>query len=499
MEFKVWVEGIQRVVCGVTEDTTCHDVVIALAHAIGRTGRFKLIEKWRENERLVPPSECPLKLLRSWGEYAGDVQYMLKCSGENSTRSSAGKSSYKSLRNEEKYLNNLAQHLNTAHSPPQSRRNVKRNLTFSGAHKSNILTPVKGQSRKPPLPPFENSSLDSVEEQSSLSSHSSSSPYSSFQSASSAKRTEDLGFPHIPERPRYDHFKIGTPAATSSTLSTPVTSPKVTLTNGEEDQLTDSIEGQDCRMPYENLRNKGRDCHMPYQNLENKDQDCQMPHQNFQTNNSGSHVDPHSYRNGIESTHSRFQHPKVLSQSAGVSELRMRFFNGSSDRDALTSNSISNPKNSDYSSLSVSHNNRLPTSRLKTNETVSEKKDHKGYHASSQISGQQSQKDDNDSKISLSRINQHSSGSNHVDNQSYSMSSGMHLNENPSHQQHLSSVHFTETDENRNTKKDLSALLGRGDLNGISRDDLVRLVNLQIERLNAQEDQLKLLESGKFF
>lgn len=38
MELKVWVEGIQRIVCGVTETTTCQDVVYALAHATGQTG-----------------------------------------------------------------------------------------------------------------------------------------------------------------------------------------------------------------------------------------------------------------------------------------------------------------------------------------------------------------------------------------------------------------------------------------------------------------------------
>lgn len=35
MELKVWVDGIQRVVCGVSEQTTCQEVVIALAQAIG--------------------------------------------------------------------------------------------------------------------------------------------------------------------------------------------------------------------------------------------------------------------------------------------------------------------------------------------------------------------------------------------------------------------------------------------------------------------------------
>lgn len=37
MELKVWVDGIQRVVCGVSEQTTCQEVVIALAQAIGES------------------------------------------------------------------------------------------------------------------------------------------------------------------------------------------------------------------------------------------------------------------------------------------------------------------------------------------------------------------------------------------------------------------------------------------------------------------------------
>lgn len=37
MELKVWVDGVQRIVCGVTEVTTCQEVVIALAQAIGET------------------------------------------------------------------------------------------------------------------------------------------------------------------------------------------------------------------------------------------------------------------------------------------------------------------------------------------------------------------------------------------------------------------------------------------------------------------------------
>lgn len=41
MELKVWVDGIQRVVCGVSEQTTCQEVVIALAQAIGESPQGK--------------------------------------------------------------------------------------------------------------------------------------------------------------------------------------------------------------------------------------------------------------------------------------------------------------------------------------------------------------------------------------------------------------------------------------------------------------------------
>jgi Ras association domain-containing protein 7/8 len=39
------------------------DVVYALAHATGKTGRFTLIERWRNNERLLAPQEHPIKVM----------------------------------------------------------------------------------------------------------------------------------------------------------------------------------------------------------------------------------------------------------------------------------------------------------------------------------------------------------------------------------------------------------------------------------------------------
>uniref|UniRef100_A0A8C4WWY4 Ras association domain family member 8a n=1 Tax=Eptatretus burgeri TaxID=7764 RepID=A0A8C4WWY4_EPTBU len=81
MELKVWVEGVQRVVCGVTETTTCQDVVIALAQALGRTGRYTLIEQWRNTERHLSPTEAPLLALAKWGQHSGDVCFVLRCTG----------------------------------------------------------------------------------------------------------------------------------------------------------------------------------------------------------------------------------------------------------------------------------------------------------------------------------------------------------------------------------------------------------------------------------
>ncbi|CAH0402358.1 unnamed protein product [Chilo suppressalis] len=92
MELKVWVEGIQRIVCGVTETTTCQDVVFALAHATGKVGRFTLIERWRNNERLLAPQEYPLKILMKWGEYSNDIQFILRRSDSNNSQNQKSQS-----------------------------------------------------------------------------------------------------------------------------------------------------------------------------------------------------------------------------------------------------------------------------------------------------------------------------------------------------------------------------------------------------------------------
>uniref|UniRef100_A0A3B4UPZ3 Ras association domain family member 7b n=1 Tax=Seriola dumerili TaxID=41447 RepID=A0A3B4UPZ3_SERDU len=78
---KVWVEGVVRVVCGVSRSTSCQDVVIALAQAIGQTGRYILILKLRENEKHLVADDCPLQHLAQLGQLAPEVQFILRRTG----------------------------------------------------------------------------------------------------------------------------------------------------------------------------------------------------------------------------------------------------------------------------------------------------------------------------------------------------------------------------------------------------------------------------------
>lgn len=75
----MWVEGQPRLISGITEATNCQDIIFALAHATNRVGKFSLVEKWRTSERSLSPQDQPIKILNKWGEYASDVQFILRC------------------------------------------------------------------------------------------------------------------------------------------------------------------------------------------------------------------------------------------------------------------------------------------------------------------------------------------------------------------------------------------------------------------------------------
>ncbi|XP_061745690.1 ras association domain-containing protein 8 isoform X2 [Nerophis ophidion] len=81
MELKVSVDGLPRLVCGVTEETTSQDVVTVLAQALGQPGRYMLRESYKDFERCMAPNERPLETLRKYGEHAKEVRLTLLHSG----------------------------------------------------------------------------------------------------------------------------------------------------------------------------------------------------------------------------------------------------------------------------------------------------------------------------------------------------------------------------------------------------------------------------------
>lgn len=133
MELKVWVDGIKRVVCGVTDNTTCQDIVIALAQAMGRTGRFTLIEKWRESERPLAPGECPLLVLQKWGEFAGEVKLMLYESGTRKKQKHSEKDS-DIQKVPDRFTHNFTPPVKTSEAV------IRRSLTFSGGRKQDAFS-----------------------------------------------------------------------------------------------------------------------------------------------------------------------------------------------------------------------------------------------------------------------------------------------------------------------------------------------------------------------
>lgn len=52
MNLQVWVDGVERSVSGVTENTTCTQLIYALAHATGQKGKFVLVESFRNTVSL---------------------------------------------------------------------------------------------------------------------------------------------------------------------------------------------------------------------------------------------------------------------------------------------------------------------------------------------------------------------------------------------------------------------------------------------------------------
>ncbi|KAF8796396.1 Ras association domain-containing protein 8 [Argiope bruennichi] len=149
MELKVWVDGIQRVVCGVTEASTCQDVVYALAHATGQTGRFTLVEKWRNSERLLAPQEQPLKVLTKWGEYANDVHFVMRRSSGDAKVSSGNNQSQNNNKRQHDFLRGFSPSGSNKQKIPLNNKEIKKSLTFSCGHGSSGS--VSSENSTPPI------------------------------------------------------------------------------------------------------------------------------------------------------------------------------------------------------------------------------------------------------------------------------------------------------------------------------------------------------------
>ncbi|EFO83061.1 hypothetical protein CRE_00781 [Caenorhabditis remanei] len=77
MELKINIDGLERSVSGVTENTTCSQIIYALAHATSQRGRFVMVEKYRNVERRLAPNDRPLETLRKWREHAANVTFQM--------------------------------------------------------------------------------------------------------------------------------------------------------------------------------------------------------------------------------------------------------------------------------------------------------------------------------------------------------------------------------------------------------------------------------------
>ncbi|XP_004084526.1 ras association domain-containing protein 8 [Oryzias latipes] len=148
MELKVWVDGAVRVVCGLSEETSCQDVVIALAQAIGQTGRYVLIQRLRDTERQLLATERPLESLAKLGQHGGEVQFFLRRTGPSSSDGCSSK-------NDKTAQNSLPKH---PEPEPLKRNQPKKALTFNLGPSTSPKSTPKQVSRSPRDSPEQRSS-----------------------------------------------------------------------------------------------------------------------------------------------------------------------------------------------------------------------------------------------------------------------------------------------------------------------------------------------------
>ena len=74
MDFRVYVDGISRIICDLNDQTTIHDIIIALAQYKNQPGRYSLFERRSDGqERTLSPNLLALELQQDF-----DSVYILR-------------------------------------------------------------------------------------------------------------------------------------------------------------------------------------------------------------------------------------------------------------------------------------------------------------------------------------------------------------------------------------------------------------------------------------
>jgi hypothetical protein len=74
MDFRVYVDGIPRIICDLNDQTTIHDIIIALAQYKNQPGRYSLFERRSDGqERTLSPNQFAYELQQDF-----DTIYILR-------------------------------------------------------------------------------------------------------------------------------------------------------------------------------------------------------------------------------------------------------------------------------------------------------------------------------------------------------------------------------------------------------------------------------------
>ncbi|CAL1540466.1 unnamed protein product [Lymnaea stagnalis] len=244
MELKVWVDGIQRVVCGANYNTTCQDVVLALAHAMGRTGRFTLVEKWRESERPLTPAECPLQSLHKWGEYAPEVKfYLIQAQKCNQIQQTHHKTQMLDGGKKDSFGDKLSPRLSKYPGNPTGYESLKRSSTFSGAHGTNYTPSTLASSMSAAVSSYYAHNQESYEPPSS----------SSMPAAGKVRRTT------LRSIPNGDVQNIPSNSSSQRTLRYPPGPSQTPLSPQADPNRGDARELHPANLPASSFKYPGRD------------------------------------------------------------------------------------------------------------------------------------------------------------------------------------------------------------------------------------------------